>query len=521
MKCILLRIIFVSLKLNKMRVITLLTLLIFSTGIKAQVAPFVTTTWNQTCYYNAQTPTVSTGGSCGRAYTGCNATALAMICKYYNWPANGIGGSHCNSNFTTSCVNFGSQTYSFAATPNNVTSANAEVAKLMYNLGVACDMQWSNSNSTSFFDGTILKKYFSYSPKMYSTASFMFATTADLIVALKAELNAGRPVFAKGGGHFYLIDGYDASNNFHTNFGWSGTYNGYYAITSVTNAAGNFTPGNFLFNIKPLTGNLEFGKDTVVVGSGTNINQGMDFTSLLNFSVSTTSSWINLNLTTGTPGFYDYSNGGTFNTLLNNGGVRYGSIIIQNGTSTKTLVVKQDASPLIVNPMPLTYSSSASSQMLNVSYFSWGTWTVTTPNAWLSLSVSGGTGNGNFSVTTTANTSTVSRNGYVIVKGGLCTDSIPVTQAAFVATVATGVQMVQANDIRFNLYPNPSSKQFELSVSDQLVNSTYSVTDELGRILIQEKISSNKLSIDVSSLNVGIYYLKIDGISKKIIVLRN
>ncbi|MBK6523988.1 MAG: C10 family peptidase [Sphingobacteriaceae bacterium] len=46
--------------------------------------------------------------------------------------------------------------------------------------------------------------------------------------------------FAKGG-HFYLIDGYDASNKFHTNFGWSGTHNGYYAITSVTNAAGNFT----------------------------------------------------------------------------------------------------------------------------------------------------------------------------------------------------------------------------------------------------------------------------------------
>ncbi|MBK6523989.1 MAG: C10 family peptidase [Sphingobacteriaceae bacterium] len=100
-----------------MKILALLPLLIFSTvTVNGQVAPFVTATWNQTCYYNALTPTVASGGSCGRAYTGCNATALAMICKYYNWPSNGIGGTYCNSNFTTNCVNFGAQTYSYSCT---------------------------------------------------------------------------------------------------------------------------------------------------------------------------------------------------------------------------------------------------------------------------------------------------------------------------------------------------------------------------------------------------------------------
>jgi len=504
-----------------MRIAALFLMLIASLSPKAQVAPFVTATWNQTCYYNAMTPTVSSGGSCGRAYTGCNATALAMICKYYGYPANGIGGTHCNSNFTTNCVNFGAQTYSFAAMPLNVTSANAEVAKLMYNLGVACDMQWSNSNSTSFFDGTILKKYFAYSPKMYSTASFMFSTTSDLIIALKAELDAGRPVFAKGGAHFYLIDGYNASNQFHMNFGWSGTHNGYYAITTVTNAAGNFTPSNFLFNIKPLSGTLEFGKDTINVGATANVNQSMDFTSLSNFTVSTNSAWISTSLTSGTPGYYDLSNGGTFNTMVNNGSVRYGNIIIQNATQIKTLVVKQDASPLVVNPLALNYSASPSSQQVNVSYYSWGTWTVTTPNAWLSLSSSGGTGNGSFSVTTSANTSTLSRNGFVIVHGGAFTDSIPVMQAAFVSTVATLAKTISGSEVRINLYPNPSNNQFTISASEPLLNSVYTLSDELGRILISGKLISYDTTVDVSQFSEGIYYLAIEGRSKKLIILRN
>lgn len=504
-----------------MRISVLFLVLALSLNVNAQVAPFVTATWNQTCYYNAMTPTVASGGSCGRAYTGCNATAMAMICKYYGYPANGIGGTHCNSNFTTNCVNFGAQTYSYAAMPLNVTSANTEVAKLMYNLGVACDMQWSNTNSTSFFDGTILKRYFAYSPKIYSTASFMFTTTADLITALKAELDAGRPVFAKGGGHFYLIDGYNSSNQFHTNFGWSGTYNGYYAITSVTNAAGNFTPSNFLFNIKPLSGTLEFGKDTVSVGATANVNQSMEFTSLSNFTVSTSSSWITPTLTIGTPGYYDLSNGGTFNTLVNNGGIRYGHIIIQNATQTRTLVVKQDASPLAVNPTPLTYSASSSTQMVNVNYYSWGTWTVTTPNAWLSLSTSGGTGNGSFSVTASANSATVSRSGFVIVQGGTFTDSIPVTQAAYTSTVATIVKSIDLNSFKLIVYPNPSHGNFNIVVSENLVNTDYMVMDELGRVIVKEKIISTEVNLDLGSQPNGIYYLTIGGSSKKLIVLRN
>ncbi|MBK6523986.1 MAG: BACON domain-containing protein [Sphingobacteriaceae bacterium] len=53
-----------------------------------------------------------------------------------------------------------------------------------------------------------------------------------------------------------------------------------------------------------------------------------------------------------------------------------------------------------------------------------GTWTVTTPNSWLTLSTSTGSGSATFSVTAATNTASSSRNGFVIVKVGSYTDSI-------------------------------------------------------------------------------------------------
>ena len=207
----------------------------------SQVTPFIPTTWNQTCYYNDSCPTVGSGGSCGKSYTGCNSTAIGQICKYYNYPAETFGGNYCNNTNTSYCVDFDAQTYNYALMPNNVTSANSEVAKLLYQIGVAVDMQWSGTSSNSFFAPEAMKRFFAYSPRMKSSANFLFPTLVERIDAIKAELDAGRPVLAKGGSHFYLIDGYNSSNQFHLNFGWSGTYNGYYDISSVTNPAGTTT----------------------------------------------------------------------------------------------------------------------------------------------------------------------------------------------------------------------------------------------------------------------------------------
>ncbi len=49
----------------------------------------------------------------------------------------------------TLSANFGSETYNWSTMPNNVTSTNNEVAKLMYHCGVAVEMNYGPISSGS------------------------------------------------------------------------------------------------------------------------------------------------------------------------------------------------------------------------------------------------------------------------------------------------------------------------------------------------------------------------------------
>ncbi len=480
-----------------------LLFVVFTEKVNAQVAPFITTTWNQTCYYNDSCPVVGAGGSCGRAYTGCNATAMAMICKYYSYPATGMS-SHCNSNLPTQCVNFATQTYNYAAMPNNVSSANVEVAKLMWHMGAACDMMYSGTSSNSYFDSQILKRYFAYSPRLYPTAVFMFPTTQDLIDAIKLELDAGRPVFAKGGNHFYLIDGYDASDNFHMNFGWSGTYNNYYAISSVVNPAGTFTPSNFMFMIRPLAGDLETGTDTIVIGAAASTVNSFEFTSLLNWTITTPDAWITPNLSSGSPGYFAYLDGATFAATTNNGPVRYGYIYVQNANDIDTIVVQQDASPLGVTPDTLYYAEVGGGQNAALTYYSWATWNASTPDAWISIAPMSGTGNANPLINAALNPSSSPRSGYVAIAGGVFRDTIWIYQDGN----TLGLSMLnQKPDL--TIFPQPANDI--VSISGLSIMETHAITvfSITGQAVLNTTLQPGERSFDVSTLDAGVYVVSI------------
>lgn len=469
-------------------------------NLNAQVTPLLSTTWNQTCNYNALMPTVSTGGACGRAFTGCNATAMAQICKYYAYPTTGFG-THCNSGFPGDCVDYTLANYNYVAMPNNVTSANADVATLMYDLGVAVDMAWSGTNSTSFFSSTVLKKYFGYSPKMYGTATFLFNTTGDLIDAIEAELDAGRPVFAKGGGHFYLLDGYNASDQFHMNFGWGGTYDGYYAIDAVVNPAGTFTPTNFIFQIEPLNGTVEVGQDTIFIDASPAFVVGIEFTSSLTWTMGSNESWLTPALTSGAPGYFTSAEGATFAALVNNGPQRIGYINIANSGGADTIVVVQEGSPLGATPDPVNFVNSGGNQTVDITFYSWANWTATTAEPWLTLSSASGTGNGSFDITCSSNTSGPARSGFVIISGGVFVDTILVTQEG-------GSASLNIESQKTLLYPNPVT---DVLYIDGLLQEKPSVYNLLGEE-ISPNISSDekdKLTLDLSDFASGVYLLQL------------
>jgi len=210
------------------------------------VNPLLTTFWDQGTYYNSLCPSAS-GGPGGHVYTGCVATAMAQIMKYHNHPVQGTGSHSYNCpGYGNQTADFGATTYQWSSMPNSVNSSNSAVATLMYHCGVSVDMQYSISGSGAFSSDArdALVEYFKYSPNAQLVAknSFPIETFEN---KLKNELNLNRPVYYTGsgsaGGHAFVCDGYQGTNYFHFNWGWSGYANGYFYLN-------NLNPGGMQFN---------------------------------------------------------------------------------------------------------------------------------------------------------------------------------------------------------------------------------------------------------------------------------
>lgn len=216
------------------------------------VAPLLTTTWNQTPYYNALCPYDSVNN--GRTVTGCVATATAQVMKYHNYPVTGYG-THTNSRSSAIgplTVDFGATTYDWTHMPDALTAASSAtevnaVATLMYHVGVGCDMSYSAimSGSSNINTGgkigrsaqTALMSYFKYRPDMVVLLSQNFSNE-EYCSRLRAELDQSRPILYQGSdggstGHSFVCDGYTDNNLFHINWGWGGLADGYYAMGNL------------------------------------------------------------------------------------------------------------------------------------------------------------------------------------------------------------------------------------------------------------------------------------------------
>ncbi len=233
------------------------------------VTPLVTTRWDQAPYYNYLCP----GTGSGKAVTGCVATAMAQIMKFWNWPSTGTGyHSYTDATYPTTVLaaNYGNTNYQWTSMPNTITSNNAAIGTLMLHCGIGVDMDYSSSLSGAYVIEMTspvrncaeyaFKTYFHYKrslrgvPRSGNTTPFAPAyTTANWITLLKNELNAGRPLFYSGqgtsGGHAWVCDGWDATNKMHFNWGWGGTGpDGYYSVDAIAPPALGVGGGGGNFN---------------------------------------------------------------------------------------------------------------------------------------------------------------------------------------------------------------------------------------------------------------------------------
>ncbi len=206
------------------------------------VAPLLATTWNQGCGYNADCPSDGSG-PCGHVYTGCVATAMAQVFRYMEHPVTGISDK-CYTHYTygEQCADFSSTTYDYASMPNG--SGNAEVAELMYHCGVSVSMNYSPTGSGAYSNNvpTAYKNYFDYKNAIIVSKSSYSDDAWHSI--LKNEIDNSRPMYYSGsgsGGHAFVCDGYQATNHFHFNWGWGGSYNGYFYCDALTPGSHNYT----------------------------------------------------------------------------------------------------------------------------------------------------------------------------------------------------------------------------------------------------------------------------------------
>ncbi len=210
--------------------------------------------WGQGAPFNNLCPTVD-GKKC---VTGCVATALAQLLNYWKWPVKGKGYSYATDTKGETYSGTLEHTYDWASmkntTPENLASeaASAAVAQLMYDCGLAVNMEYGTGGSSATNVLKPLYTNFGYIPTTLRVRMRdCYATEAEWLKLLADEIDAGRPMYmaaqsqtgegADAAGHAFIIDGYNSQGYVHVNWGWNGNHDGFFALSKMNPASYSFT----------------------------------------------------------------------------------------------------------------------------------------------------------------------------------------------------------------------------------------------------------------------------------------
>ena len=214
------------------------------------VDALVKTQWYQLAPYNAKCPAAN-------VFTGCVATAMAQIMNYHRWPEQGTGSikydcfapvdGKSGDPIGVLTLDFDSKydwdnmlpTYKTENGTENWNEAQANaVATLMRDCGHAAFMSYTTVESGSYdTDAAVgLSEHLGYDTKVYPHYAY---TTAEWLSLIKNELDNGFPVLFTGqgsndggGGHAFVVDGYDSNSYLHVNWGWNGDADGFFDISN-------------------------------------------------------------------------------------------------------------------------------------------------------------------------------------------------------------------------------------------------------------------------------------------------
>ena len=236
--------------------------------IRTPIAPMLTTMWNQDSPYNDRCPYVladpNDGSTITRAAAGCLATAGAQVMYWHQkkygqqtgrWTTttqpipsyeqtqqpypivtSWTDAQHYTTTMTVEAkapttIDWSKLADSYPASDE----ANAEVAKLIEYIGAGLQMNYGPMSAAAYsLFPPMLINYFGYN----HSAQFVerrYYSYSEWTALMYDQLKNVGPVFfggqSTGGGHAFVLDGYDEEDYFHVNWGWGGKSNGYFKLS--------------------------------------------------------------------------------------------------------------------------------------------------------------------------------------------------------------------------------------------------------------------------------------------------
>lgn len=218
---------------------------------KHAVPVLMTTTWNQGDPYNSKCPIYYKGdGTTDQPASGCVATALAQVMNFYKHPSRirktipSITNTYTLDNgtkktVTTKIIRLGTK-IDWDNMVDNYTGGETQeqrdaVGNLMYYVGQAVGMGYGPSSGAGFGSNvsSAFINYFGYDDSAYPAyrTDYTIDGWFDLIYD---EIASGHPVgfagWSTGGGHSFVLDGFDGESLFHLNWGWGGGSDGWFLL---------------------------------------------------------------------------------------------------------------------------------------------------------------------------------------------------------------------------------------------------------------------------------------------------
>lgn len=206
------------------------------------IEPLCRTGWNQNAPYNDLCP-VKNGD---RTYTGCVATAMAQVMKYFSYPTKGSGSVSYSWNKQTLSLDLSATEFDWGSMldrydASSSAASKTAVATLMKACGYVVGMNYgtaadggSGAPSIAIVPGLV--NYLNYDKATDLVYRDMF-TLDDWNRKIYDNIRNIGPVVYCGssstGGHAFVIDGYSSDDFFHVNWGWGNAYDGYFKLSAL------------------------------------------------------------------------------------------------------------------------------------------------------------------------------------------------------------------------------------------------------------------------------------------------